>query len=319
MSAAPLQLGIVGAGGAASLIAGALPDAPRVQLRACAAGTADSARRFAAPLGVPAYDTMDALLADEGIEAVYLATPNSLHHEQTHAALRAGKHVLVEKPMALLAAEAEQTMALAAELGRVVGVGFHLRHSDVFRELKDQLEGDAIGEPRLVRAAWGMPLGKLQGWKDDPARAGAGSLMGLGVHVLDLLLWLMDGDVEPVAAVSDRRGDQLDRTFLAFMAAGDCLIELAVSRDHPIGGSLSVYGTRGVRHAENALTTRAEGGLHDGAGATFVTNVQNPYATQLNAFADAVRGDGEFHADASDGARSVALTEALLSAASQEP
>ena len=130
--------------------------------------TAESARRFAAPLGVAAYDTMDALLADTAIEAVYLATPNSLHHAQTTAALRAGKHVLVEKPMALHAAEAEQTNALAAELGLVVGVGFHLRHSAVFRELKHQLESDAIGPPRLVRAAWGMSLGSSRAGRTTP-------------------------------------------------------------------------------------------------------------------------------------------------------
>jgi predicted dehydrogenase len=201
MTTTPLGLGIVGTGGAGSLVGDAVSEASRVELRACTARTSESAHKFATRRGAAVHESLDGLLADKAVEAVYIATPNSLHHEQTEAALKAGKHVLVEKPMALRSIDAQQTVALAAQLERIVGVGFHLRHSDIFRELKRQLDSGEIGTVSLIRAEWGMPLGVLQEWKNDPVRAGAGALMGLGVHILDLMLWLTGG---PVQATTSR-------------------------------------------------------------------------------------------------------------------
>jgi predicted dehydrogenase len=312
MSAKPVRLAVVGTGGAATLVADAAKDVPGITMCATAASTFESAQRFATTGGAVAYDGIDALLAEESIEAVYLATPNGLHHEQTVAALDAGKHVLVEKPMSLHPSEALETVARATSVHKVVGVGFHLRHSDVFKELKLHLDAGQIGEPQLVRAAWGMALGRLSPWKEDPARAGAGSLMGLGVHILDLVLWLIGYPAEVVASASDSRPERVDRTYLALLRVGECLVEVAVSRSHALTGSFSVYGTEGERHAEGALTTTAAGVLKDAQGEQLLTADRNPYVAQLEAFAHAIRASEPFHADAQDGARCVALTTALL-------
>jgi hypothetical protein len=88
---------------------------------------------------------------------------------------------------------------------------------------------------------------------------------------------------------------------------------MTVSRDYLLRGTLSAYGSAGERHAQGALTTTSEGSLLDEQGNVLLQARRNPFAVQLDAFADAIRGHGPFHADAADGASCVALTEALSS------
>ncbi len=309
----PLRLGIVGAGGAAALVGEASREADGIELRACAASTPQSAERFAREHAVPrAYASFEQLLADDDVEAVHVATPNALHHAHALAAIAAGKHVLVEKPMTLGSSEANELAAASDRRALVLGVGFHLRHSEVFRELERLLHGGAVGEPRFVRAGWGMPLPELSGWKQNRALAGAGALMGLGVHVLDLVLWLLEGARGAVAAVSDARGAELDRNYAVVLELGRCIVALSVSRSFALGASIAIFGSEGVLIAEDALTVRAEGVLRDGQGKVLANAARNPYAAELEAFAAAARGGPPFHADARDGVRCVELTEAVL-------
>jgi predicted dehydrogenase len=222
--------------------------------------------------------------------------------------------VLVEKPMALGRREAQELAAAAAGSALVLGVGFHLRHSDVFRELKRLILAGAVGDPRFVRAAWGMPLPELSGWKQDRAQAGAGALMGLAVHLLDLVLWLVDAPVGAVTAMSDAHEERLDRNYVIAFEIGGCMVEISVSRSFALGASLVLFGTDGALWAEDAVTVRAEGTLRDGGGAVLVKAASNPYAVELRTFADAASGGPRFHADASDGLRCVELTDAVLAA-----
>ena len=123
MNTNALRLGIVGLGRGFMLTMPALKADPRVAL-AGAFDLRDEARvRFAVEFGAPAFETLDALLRSPDIDAVYVATPHELHAEQAIAALRAGKHVLVEKPMATSLADCARMERASAEAGKVLVVG----------------------------------------------------------------------------------------------------------------------------------------------------------------------------------------------------
>lgn len=311
-----VRLGIVGTGGIATLVAPAARAADGLEAVACAASRPTNAERFAREYEIPhAHADFEAMLADEDVDAVYLGTPNGLHGPQALAALAAGKHVLVEKPMALDVAEAVAMSEEATARGLILGIGFHLRHHDVFRELKRRLDAGEIGQPSLIRASWGMAIsGTLSPWKNDPAMAGGGAWMGLGVHVLDLLRWLLGQEPTRVVAASDS-GGPLDRTFLAALEFGDCVADIQVSRRFVLRpNGLVVHGEEGELRALDALAMAGSGTLVGGEGSTLIEGNADPYQSEFEAFAAAIRGESTFHADGADGVRSVELTQSIVEA-----
>jgi predicted dehydrogenase len=147
------------------------------------------------------YETAEELFADSEIDAVYIAVPNKFHVPLTIQALAAGKHVILEKPFAMNAAEAEQAVEAARKHGRVLTLGMNQRfeeNSQIFRSL---VESNAFGEIYHAKAAWlrrsGIP--KLGTWFGSRDLAGGGCLYDIGVHVLDLCLYVV-GNFEPVSA-----------------------------------------------------------------------------------------------------------------------
>src|SRR6266508_1896419 len=124
--------GIVGLGGIAERVARAIGAAEGATLAAVCSRTAERAETFAREFGAArSYSDYSAFLSDEAVSLVYIATPNALHAHQTIEALGAGKHVLVEKPMALTVEDAERRVETARSRGLRLGVGFHLRHHPV--------------------------------------------------------------------------------------------------------------------------------------------------------------------------------------------
>jgi len=152
------------------------------------------------------YSDFDRLLNDPNVDAVYLATPVFLHAPLTMKALEAGKDVLVEKPMALNATEAEAMCGLAEQLGRRLAVAYYRRFWPRFQLVRDLLQQGDLGEPVLVRMAlhsWFAPENQ-RSWRSDPALAGGGVLNDVGSHRLDLLAWWL-GLLEKLVATASTR------------------------------------------------------------------------------------------------------------------
>jgi xylose dehydrogenase (NAD/NADP) len=136
-----------------------------------------------------AYGSYEGLLADADVEAVYVSLPNRLHGEWAIRALEAGKHVLVEKPFSRHPAEVEQAFDVAEAAGLVLSEGFMWRHHPQTARLIELVESGAIGQTRLVRAAFGFSLAKERGTGDtrfDPALEG-GALMDVGSYCVNAL------------------------------------------------------------------------------------------------------------------------------------
>jgi predicted dehydrogenase len=142
------------------------------------------------------------MLKQDEIDAVLVCTPNILHAPMTLDAFAAGKHVMCEKPMALNAAEAEQMVQAGKKAGKMLMMAFNNRFRSDSQLLKKFIENGELGDIYYAKTGWirrkGIP--GLGGWFTTKARAGGGPLIDIGVHVLDLTLWLM-GNPRPVSVM----------------------------------------------------------------------------------------------------------------------
>jgi predicted dehydrogenase len=162
---------------------------PRSRLAGIVTRTPAKAERYA----VPAWTDLDAALLQSGADAVYIATPVFLHAPQTIAALRAGKHVLCEKPMALNYAEALTMQRAAEETGGTLGVAYYRRMYPKVARAKELVESGAIGRPVFADATshdWYYPADDSGAWRVDPASAGGGPLYDIASHRIDLMNYL---------------------------------------------------------------------------------------------------------------------------------
>ncbi len=148
---------------------------------------------YAASRDVRSWATLDDALDDPAVHAVYVATPVFLHAAQTIEALRAGKHVLCEKPMAKNEAEARSMVQAAEQNGRTLGVAYYRRTYPKVQRAKQLLDAGAIGKPVLAELTcheWRDEKGNRRSWLVDPAQAGVGPLYDIGSHRIDVLNFL---------------------------------------------------------------------------------------------------------------------------------
>ena len=136
------------------------------------------------------YTDKDEMLKLEELDAVSVCTWNSAHAPCTIAALRAGKHVLCEKPMALSAKEAEEMKREAEKNGKLLMIGFVRRFGNDCKIMQDFIEKDFMGDLYYAKATYLRRNGNPGGWFGDKARSGGGPLIDLGVHVIDLVRYL---------------------------------------------------------------------------------------------------------------------------------
>ena len=138
-------------------------------------------------------------VADPRVEAVIVATINSALAEVSAAAMRAGKHVLVEKPAGISAGQIEELIALAQKHGVCVRVGFNHRYHPAFNKAREIFESGVMGELMFIRARYGHGgrIGYDKEWRADPKLSGGGELIDQGIHLIDLAAWFL-GDFKKV-------------------------------------------------------------------------------------------------------------------------
>jgi len=159
----------------------------------------------AAAYGVRVWETLEQALADPEVHAVYVGTPVFLHAPQTVQSLRAGKHVLCEKPMAMSETEARIMLRAADEGGKTFGVAYYRRSYPKVQRAKQLLGSGAIGRPVLAELtchAWFDGQGS-RGWLVDPAKAGGGPLFDIASHRIDVLNYLFGQPLQVTAQLSN--------------------------------------------------------------------------------------------------------------------
>ena len=198
MTTAPVRVGIIGAGRIARTHAAAYKSVARGILTACSDVNPQTAQNFADENGLTVHASADALLASPDIDGVIIATPTGLHAEQTIAALRAGKHVFCQKPIAMTIAEANAVVAQAERRPQqILQYGFMLRFTPPLGAIRERLKSGSLGDPIVSRSAifgW-EPSAR---WFYDP-KQGGGVILDTMVHFADLILWLF-GPVDHIHA-----------------------------------------------------------------------------------------------------------------------
>ncbi|HLY28704.1 MAG TPA: Gfo/Idh/MocA family oxidoreductase [Aggregatilineales bacterium] len=212
----PIRIGILGAAriGKSGLIDPAR-SVPEVAVVGVAARDPERARHYAARHGLAhSFESYDAMLADPNIDAVYNPLPNSLHAEWTIRALKAGKHVLCEKPFAANAEEAERMAQAASETGKVLSEAFHFRYHPLLARVKSILASGEIGTVRHLEAAMCFPLPMFGDIRYRYELAG-GSLMDAGSYPVSLIRFLADAEPEVTGAQAVLISPQVDRAMRA--------------------------------------------------------------------------------------------------------
>ena len=182
-----VRWGILGTGGIARQFTAGLRDSPGADILAVGSRSKDSARKFADAFGVPRpHAGYEELAADPDVDVIYVATPHPIHEENVTLCLKAGKHVLCEKPMTVNAEQAERLISLAEERGLFLMEGMWTRFFPLMERVREMLSSGAIGEPRMLGVDFGFraPFDPLQRLFNPDL--GGGALLDVGVYCVSL-------------------------------------------------------------------------------------------------------------------------------------
>lgn len=255
MSQEPIGLGFAGVGWLGESLIKALPATSRLRLAAVqdadAALAVDVAGRYASPWQ---GTELQALLRAPGVDAVVICTPNVFHVPQACAALEAGRHVLVQKPLATTSAGARQVLAVARQAERLLFVDYSYRLLETTAALRQAV--GRLGPIQAVRGVFHNVYGPGKGWFFDPRLSGGGALVDLGVHLLDLAVSVL-GPRDVALEQADLRfasGHAVEDAAHLRLRLGDTPMDLAVgwNADRPLTEiALQVSGEMGVARWEN--------------------------------------------------------------------
>jgi 1,5-anhydro-D-fructose reductase (1,5-anhydro-D-mannitol-forming) len=271
----------------------------------------DFARRHGAKR---AYGTVEELLNDAEVDAVYIATPPHLHREQTLAAARAGKRILVEKPMALNAAECDEMIAACREAGVSLHVAYYRRFYPKFVAAKSLIDAGGIG--RVLGARLLMCSRSTGGgWRVDPAVSGGGHFVDVGSHRLDMLLHLL-GDVAEVSGFAEnlpRRHAAENDVVLALRMQSGALVSAGFHYEtHSRADVLELYGTEGSLTFDpfdgDTFTVR-----RDGETTPYSYPIPSPvHLPFVQALVDTYNGAAVPHVTGEEGAKTTRIMDAAL-------
>jgi predicted dehydrogenase len=241
-----LRLGLLSTANINRLVIAGARASDDVEVVAVASRDKARAEAYARDHGIPrAHGGYEALLADDGVDAVYVSLPNSLHVDWSLQALEAGKHVLCEKPLARRPEEVERAFDAAERAGRVLAEAFMYRHHPQTKRVAELVRDGAVGEPRAIRAVFSFPLADVENIRMKPELEG-GALMDVGCYCVSGAR-LLAGEPERVYGEQRLGGGGVDTTFAGVLRfPGDVVGVFHCSMDLPSRQELEVLGTEGT-------------------------------------------------------------------------
>lgn len=313
---------------------------PRVNLCGYFDLNQDRAQEMAEKFGGTAYASEDALLNDPKIDAVSICTANAVHAPLTIKALRAGKHVLCEKPMATTYADCEEMLAEAARAGRRLLIGQNQRLAKAHTEAKRMLSDGVIGDVLTFRTTfghggpetWSITPGAAT-WFFDKKQAAMGAMADLGIHKTDLIRYLLGQDVVRATArlaTLDKKGPdgQLigvdDNAICIYEMSGGVIGTMTASWTYygAEDNSTVLYGTKGIMRIyddpAHSIVVRSK----DGTERTFdleeiQTNDKQTSSGVIDEFVAAVEEDRPSILDAGDVVKSMKAVFASIRSAEE--
>lgn len=282
----------------------------------------ESGGAFASEYDIAFSDSYDDALSDSAVEAVILATPHSLHEAQIESAVRAGKHVFCEKPLALTRAGAEKAVALCRDAGLVLGMGHERRFEPPIAETLRLADSGELGRVLQIEANFShdkfLSLSS-DNWRLQPDHAPAGGMTATGIHLTDLAVKLM-GPAKEVLVTCEQLASELPSgdtisALCRFHQGGTAYISASLAT--PFVSRFAVFGTKGwidirdrahVETPEGWIVTRGQVGQPI---STTEVGKAEAVLTNLEAFANAVKG-GDYPITGEDMVNNIALLEAIV-------
>jgi predicted dehydrogenase len=301
-----------------------------VEIAAVAARDLDRAREAAQRWDIPiALGSYDELIASDAVDAIYIATPASLHRHWAVAALAAGKHLLCEKPLAANAGDAQAIADAAAVASPLVAMeAFHWRYHPYVGQIREVLDSGVLGGLVRVEAAFNLSEAAIP--RDDirwELAIGGGSTMDLGCYPIQWVRFAVDAEPEVVSAVAEcpvAGVDGMLRAELRWSSGVTGMIESSMIADPDQHATwLRIIGERGTMLAGNPLAPQGGGAVltvdAESGQRTIEADRSTTYFHQLVAFRDAIEHGAEFPTTIADGVRNMAVIDACYRAAGLEP
>jgi predicted dehydrogenase len=321
----PLRIGILGA---ARIVPNALIEPARktagVELSAIATRDPARAREFAARHGIArVLPTYDDVIADRGIDVIYNPLPNSLHCEWTIRALRAGKHVLCEKPIASNAAEAARMADAARETGRLLGEAFHYCYQPLAHRVRELIRVGTLGRLTHVEARFTVPIPQPNIRYDWDLAGGA--TMDLGCYPLHMIRHFSGLTPRVKVAKAQVGPPKVDVAMETELDLGDGIearMVCSMATDSRIEAVFAARGERGELRVTNPVAPHIGHQLSMRIGGEENKETvagETSYTHQLRAFAAAVRGAGAFPTDGADGVINMRVIDEVYRAAGLPP
>lgn len=320
-----MRWGLVGASTiAAEHMISAIRTLPGADIPWVVSGQADRGADYAGRHRIGRSTTsLDEMLADRSVDAVYISSTNEKHRAQALAAIAAGKHVLCEKPLAMTVAEAREMAAAAEAAALVLATDHHLRNAATHLAIRDLVAGGRIGRVLSMRVHHAVFLPPhLQGWRIDDPAAGGGVIADITVHDADTVRFLLGEDPLEVVAMAGTSGlgrGVEDSVMSVWSMPSGAMVTAHESFTHRFAGTaLEVHGTEGSILARDVMTQRPIGEVEivTEAGRQAVpVRPHGLYDRAIRLFADAVEGRGRPAADGWDGVASLAVALAVREAA----
>ncbi|MFQ6028565.1 MAG: Gfo/Idh/MocA family protein [Dehalococcoidia bacterium] len=290
------------------------------------------ARQHGALVG---YDSIESVLSDSRIDAVYIATPNHLHASQITLAAQAGKHVLVEKPIATTVAEGIEVVRAARNRGICLGVGFELRQHPGRIEAKRLIAEGVLGTVALAQSQFGSGVrglaqpvprsGHSEWWTAPEMAGGAFAMMALGIHCVDDLQFMLGQDVIELTAITDGQSGRRPLENLATMClrfSGDTIGMVACGFRLPdIDNEVNLHGSNGKIRFTRAFPPHTLQGTMEvtadaaSSEATYETDGLTLITRQIESFQKAILNDHEPAASGRDGLLAVQIIDAMIKSA----
>ncbi len=330
--ASKVQWGVLGA---AAIATGrtmpAMKDAPSATLLALASRDPGKGRKVAAEFGIPrVYASYEALLADPGIDAVYVPLPNQLHFEWAMRALQAGKHVLCEKPLCISADQVVQLCAERDRTGRHIEEGFAFRNHPQWAKLDEIIAAGTIGEVRAVHATLAKQFLDPADVRNQPG-AGGGALYDLGSYAISACnLVFKRAPSRVVAALEHDPAFGIDRLSSALLDYGDrhAAFTVATQAGSDAWGThqqFSVLGSRGwlrmnfafahARPTASAIEVGDSSSVGSFPTTTYTFEPANHYLLQVERFSRLLLGDAVTSWPIEDALDTIRTIEALFASA----
>ena len=317
----PLRLAILGAGTIGTIHGLCSLETPELTVSRVWSRTSARARALADRLGATACVGFEDAVSADDVDAVVVCTPTSAHHDHAVAALRAGKHVICEKPLARQAAHVEDMIGEARSAGRHLYPAHVVRFFPEFRRMHDLVQSGAIGTPALARLSRvaSFPHGSGE-WHADLMDSG-GAVFDMGIHDVDWLLWTF-GSVERVAArgLAPQQRPFLDYGLVTLRMRSGVIAHVEASWAETEGFRTSgeLVGSKGLLTYDSAKSTAFRIALREppdmppGVNVPTTYTAENPYVAQLEHLARAIRGEEEPVVTAEEGLAAVQVSLAAL-------